>query len=222
MYNNQQVRVAVADDHKIFRSGLVSSLAPFSTLKVVLIADSGQALLDGIPVEQPDVILLDMKMPDMDGLEVCRAITKQYPRIHVIGLSVYDHHLYIAGLFEAGASGYLLKDVEPVEIVKAIQVVHKDGSYLQEKAPLRLVKKLMDMNHPSVYYDAEASHQLTNQEVTVLQHIAREYTSTEIAGIMSLSPKTIENYRSNLLMKTGAKNTAGLVTYAIRKGLVLV
>jgi DNA-binding NarL/FixJ family response regulator len=163
-----------------------------------------------------------MKMPDMDGAEVCKKIKEQFPQMQVIGLSVYDHHYYIASMFEAGASGYLLKNVDPSEILRAIESAYTDGSYFNEKAPLNLVKSLIDMNHPSVYFDAANTSPLKQHEIDVLKLITKEYTNVEIARLMQLSPKTVENYRNNLLTKIGAKNTAGLVTYAIKKGLVLV
>lgn len=218
----ETIRLAIADDHKIFRNGLISSLQPYSNLQIVCEADGGKMLLDRISQTRPDVVLLDMKMADMDGLEVCRTIRSRYPAIHVIGLSVYEHHFYIAGMFEAGASGYLLKDVDPAEIVKAIYMVYKDGSYMHDQTPLTLVKKLMEINHPSVYFDASRVTALRQHEIDILRLIASEHTNAEIAVKLNLSPKTVENYRNLLLSKTGAKNTAGLVTYAIKKGIILV
>lgn len=220
--NPETIRIAIADDHKIFRNGVISSLQPYSHIKVVCEAEGGLSLLQQLPKAKPDVVLLDMKMPDMDGAEVCKKIKASYPHMHVIGLSVYDHHYYIASMFEAGASGYLLKNVEPAEILRAIESAYTDGSYMHEKAQVLLVKSLIDMNHPSVYFDAANSNPLKQHEIDVLKLITKEYTNTEIAGLMQLSPKTVENYRNSLLNKTGAKNTAGLVTYAIKKGLIVV
>jgi DNA-binding NarL/FixJ family response regulator len=222
MNDSRTIKIAIADDHKIFRNGIISSLQPYTQIKIVCEADGGASLLQKLPETKPDVVLLDMKMPDMEGTEVCKRIKSSYPQMHVIGLSVYDHHYYIASMFEAGASGYLLKDVEPREIVHAIESAYTDGSYIHEKTSLNLVKSLMDMNHPSVYFDAGNTSPLKQHEIDVLKLITKEYTSTEIAGLMQLSPKTVENYRNNLLTKIGAKNTAGLVTYAIKKGLVVV
>jgi DNA-binding NarL/FixJ family response regulator len=216
------IRIAIADDHKIFRNGVISSLQPYDHIRIVCEAEGGASLLGKLQQEKVDVVLLDMKMPDMDGAEVCKKIKDSYPKVHVIGLSVYDHHYYIASMFAAGASGYLLKNVDPSEILKAIESTFTDGSYMHEKTPINLVKSLIDMNHPSVYFDAANTSPLKQHEIDVLKLITREYTNAEIAKMMQLSPKTVENYRNNLLTKTGAKNTAGLVTYAIKKGLVVV
>jgi DNA-binding NarL/FixJ family response regulator len=216
------IRVAIADDQAIFRTGVIASLRPYENIQIVGEAENGTTLLHKLTVVKPDIVLLDMKMPDMDGVAVCKAIKSSYPEIKVIGLSVYDHHYYIASLFEAGGNSYLLKDVDASEIVKALEHVHKYGSYLNEKASIPLIKKLMEMNHPSVYYSADQAVPLKTNEITILQLIAQEYTTPEIAEKMDLSPKTVENYRGLLMQKIGAKNTAGIVTYAIKKGLVIV
>jgi DNA-binding NarL/FixJ family response regulator len=216
------IKIAIADDHKIFRNGVISSLQPYEHIQIVCEADGGAALLERLSETTADVVLLDMKMPDMNGAEVCKTIKETYPRMHVIGLSVYDHHYYIASMFAAGASGYLLKNVDPAEILRAIESVYTDGSYMHEKTPLNLVKSLIDMDHPSVYFDAANTSPLKPHEIDVLKLITQEHTNTEIAKLLQLSPKTVENYRNKLLTKIGAKNTAGLVTYAIKKGLVVV
>jgi DNA-binding NarL/FixJ family response regulator len=113
-----------------------------------------------------------------------------------------------------------LKDVDITEIVKAIQSVYKDGSYVNEKASIPLIKKLIDIKHPSVYYHIQHVTPFKDYELEILKLIAKEYTTQEIAEAMKLSPKTIENYRGIMLTKIGAKNTAGLITYAIKKGII--
>ena len=149
------IKVAIADDQSIFRNGVVSSLRPYAHIKIVCEATNGKNLLEQLPSTQPDIILLDMKMPDMDGSEVCKHIKLDFPKMKIIGLSVYDHYYYISSLFEAGGSGYLLKDVDATEIVAAIETVHRDGSYITDKASIPLIKKLMDIEHPLVYYRIE-------------------------------------------------------------------
>jgi DNA-binding NarL/FixJ family response regulator len=214
------IKIAIADDQSIFRNGVISSLRPYSNIKIVCEAVNGRSLLEQLPLTQPDIVLLDMKMQDMDGIEICKIIKQTLPDIKVIGLSVYDHYYYISSLFEAGGSGYLLKDVDITEIVKAIQSVYKDGSYVNEKASIPLIKKLIDIKHPSVYYHIQHVTPFKDYELEILKLIAKEYTTQEIAEAMKLSPKTIENYRGIMLTKIGAKNTAGLITYAIKKGII--
>lgn len=218
----QVIRLALAEDQSIFRNGVIASLKPYPHIEVVCAAENGKSLLSQLGTIQPDIVLLDMKMPDMDGVEVCKAIKSFNPTIHVIGLSVYDHHYYISSLFEAGGSGYLLKDVDASEIVHAIEVTYKDGAYFSDSLSLPLVQKLMDINHPSVYFSETEASPLKPYEIELLKLIAKECTATEIADQMALSKRTVENYKALLMTKVGAKNTAGLVTYAIKKGIVLV
>jgi DNA-binding NarL/FixJ family response regulator len=219
---NNLIRVAIADDQSIFRNGVIATLKPYPHLVVTCDANNGTTLLEKLKTATVDVLLLDMKMPDMDGVQVCKSVKQLYPQIHVIGFSVYDHHYYISSMFEAGASGYLLKDIDALEIVRAIETVMKDGNYLHENASLPLIQKLISLNHPSVYYDAEQAIPLKPYEIDILKHVANGLTAVEIAEHMKLSSKTIENYRTLMMAKVGAKNIAGLVTYAIKKGIVLV
>lgn len=214
------IKVAIADDQSIFRNGVIASLRPYSNIKIVCEAISGQTLLDQLSKLTVDIVLLDMKMRDMDGIEICKIIKKNYPETRIIGLSVYDHYYYISSMFEAGASSYLLKDVDITEMVTAIQTVYKDGLYMAEKASIPLIKKLIDIKHPSVYFHIEQITPFKDYELEILKLIAKEFTTQEIADEMNLSRKTIENYRGIMLTKVGAKNTAGLLTYAIKKGLI--
>jgi DNA-binding NarL/FixJ family response regulator len=214
------IKIAIADDQSIFRNGIINSLRPYAHLKIVCEAISGASLLEQLPRIPVDIVLLGMKMRDMDGVEICRKIKKTFPAVKVIGLSVYDHYYYISSLFEAGGSGYLLKDVDATEIVTAIETVSKDGTYMTDKASIPLIKKLMDMEHPSVYYPVQHDSPFKDYELDIIRLIAKEYTTQEIAEAMKLSPKTIENYRGIILTKIGAKNTVGLITYAIKRGLI--
>lgn len=214
------IKVAIADDQSIFRNGVISSLKPYSHIHIICEAENGKNLLDQLNQTTVDVVLLDMKMPDMNGVEVCKAIKNKYPQIKVIGLSVYNHHFYISSLLEAGGDGYLLKDVEAEEIAQAIQHVVQNGSYLNENPSLPLVKRLMDIDHHAIKYTSTHTLSLKKYELEILTLIAQELTTVEIADKMNLSPKTIENYRGVLMEKIGAKNIAGLVTYAIRSGII--
>lgn len=216
------LQIAIADDQSIFRQGVISSLRQYPQLKIVCEAENGSDLLTQLSQKHVDIVLLDMKMPDMDGVEACKKIKQQFPLVKVIGLSVYDHHYYIASLFEAGGSGYLLKDIDPEEIVKAIETVHTEGVYFHEKASIPLIKQLMAIDHPSVYYSIDHSIPLKNYEIDIIKLIAQENTAVEISEKLDLSKRTVENYKAIIMGKIGAKNTAGIVTYAIKKGIILV
>ncbi len=222
MNNSNKITVAIADDQQIFRKGVMVSLADFEDLQFVTEASNGTEMIASLKYVRPDVVLLDMRMPDMDGVAVCKVIKNEYPQIHVIGLSVYDHYHYISSLFEAGGSGYLLKDADPHEIYEAIKTVVIDGAYIHENSSIKLIQRLIDMNHPSVYFVPQDAVPLRDVEIDILKLIAQEKTNPEIAELLDLSKRTVDKYRLDLLTKVGAKNTAGLVTYAIKKGIIMV
>lgn len=216
------IKTAIADDHSIFRSGLIASLQPYRHIQIVCESEDGQSTLTALANAEVDILLLDMKMPDMDGVEICRKVKHLYPATKVIGLSVYNHYYYISSLFEAGGSGYLLKDADAQEIANTINRVFTDGSYVAEDASIPLIKKLIELNHPSVYYQGKPSLPFKGTELEILKLIVEEYTTIQIGDKLNLSPKTIENYRGIMMEKIGAKNIAGLVTYAIKMGIIVV
>ena len=145
--NSEKIKIAICDDHTIFRNGVISSLKPYNNIDIVIKAENGNDLLYHLKTIKPNVVLLDINMPDLDGLEVCKLIKNNYPSVHVIALSLHEQVYYITGMFKAGAGSYLLKNVDPAEIVNAIQRVVKDGYYLHENIPIGLVKNLIGMVH---------------------------------------------------------------------------
>ena len=135
------IKVAIADDHKIFRKGVILSLRPYTNIKFVLEADNGDDLLAGIPDAQPDVILMDLRMPGKDGIEATKAVSKLYPSIYVVVLSMYEDERFVYHLMENGANGYLLKNAEPMEIRRAIMEVYEKGYYLNNFVNRILLKR---------------------------------------------------------------------------------
>jgi len=135
------IKVAIADDHKIFRKGVVLSLRPYNNIKFVQEAENGQELLDGLPASEPDVILMDLRMPLKDGIETTKIIAKQYPHIHIIALTMYEDERFVSHMMEIGANGYLLKSADPTEIKRAIIEVSTKGYYLNNFVNRILLKK---------------------------------------------------------------------------------
>ncbi|HWI91930.1 MAG TPA: response regulator transcription factor [Flavisolibacter sp.] len=212
------IKVAIADDHKIFRKGVILSLRPFTNIKFVLEADNGDQLLEGIAVNEPDVVLMDLRMPGKDGIEATKILSKQYPNIHVIVLSMYEDDRFVSHMMENGASGYLLKNAEPQEIRRAIMDVHEKGYYLNNFVNRILLKKSHAKQKAVPSLNSEIT--LTDRERDVLKFICMEFTAQEIAQKMEISPRTVEAIKDRLMERFGSKNTAGLVFFAVKNNLV--
>ncbi len=214
----KKIKYAIADDHKLFRQGVIYSLSEAAGLQLVLEADNGKELVEMIPKHRPDVILMDLKMPVMDGIEATKHIHLHFPEIKVIVLSMYDDEKFVIHLMESGASGYLLKNAGPDEIISAIEAAHINGYYFTDFVNKALLKKLVIRQQVKPSFKDEIK--LTEREIEVLKLICNEHTAAEISKIIFLSPRTVEGIRMKLIEKIGVKNTAGLVLYAARNGLV--
>jgi DNA-binding NarL/FixJ family response regulator len=211
------IKYAIADDHKIFRQGLRYALADDTKLKLAGEADSGSALLQLMEKNEVDVILLDLKMPGMDGIETTKKIQELYPLTKILMLTTYDDEHFIMHLLELGANGYLLKNTEPEEIKRAIHTVFDNDYYFNDLVSHTMLKKLRLKNSGSALFKEEIK--LTEREAEVLNLICKEMTAAEIASKIYLSQRTVEGIKTNLMEKIGAKNTAGLVIYAMKNGI---
>jgi DNA-binding NarL/FixJ family response regulator len=212
------IKVAIADDHKIFRKGVILSLRPYSNIKFVLEAENGDELLAGLPEAQPDVILMDLRMPQKDGIEATKIVSKQYPNIYVLVLSMYEDERFVSHLMENGANGYLLKNAEPQEIRKAIMDVYEKGYYLNNFVNRILIKKAHAKQKAIPSLNNEIT--ISDKEKEVLRFICMEFTAQEIAQKMDMSPRTVEAIKDRLMERFGCKNTAGLVFFAVKNNLV--
>lgn len=211
------IKVAIADDHQIFRKGVILSLRPFNNIKFVLEAENGNELLANMLVAEPDVVLMDLRMPMKDGIETTKLLSKQYPHVNVIVLSMYEDERFVYHLMENGAHGYLLKNAEPQEIRRAIMEVHEKGYYLNNFVNRILLKRTHKQN---VVPSINAEITLTDKEKDVLKFICMEFTAQEIAQKMDISPRTVEAIKDRLMERFGSKNTAGLVFFAVKNNLV--
>ncbi|HEX5654518.1 MAG TPA: response regulator transcription factor [Chitinophagaceae bacterium] len=213
-----KIKIAIADDYKIFRDGLKVGLSADEQLDVIMEADNGEDLLKEMETTVPDVILMDLKMPIMDGMEATRVIRKKYPAVKVLVVTMYEDDKFIIHLMENGANGYLLKNTEPDEIRKSIHAVFENGYYFNDLVNKALLKKLVIKNNfkPSFNQNIE----LTEREQEVLKLICEEKTAAEIGKEIFLSPRSVEGIRQRLIDKVGVRNTAGLVMFAIKNGLV--
>jgi len=212
-----QIKVAIADDYKIYRDGLKLCLSADDNLQFLFEAENGRELMQSLEVQQPDVVLMDLKMPLLDGVESTKIIREKFPQIKVLVVTMYESDKFIIHLMENGANGYLLKNAAPKEIIKAIYTVHENGYYFNDLVNKALLKKLVMKNNlaPSFNEDVE----LTEQEHKVLQLICEEKTVAEIGAELSLSPRYVEGIREKLIDKVGVRNTAGLVMFAVKNGM---
>ncbi|MBN8851149.1 MAG: DNA-binding response regulator [Sphingobacteriales bacterium 50-39] len=212
------IKVAIADDHKIFRKGVILSLRPYSAIKFVQEAENGQELLDGLAASEPDVVLMDLRMPLKDGIETTKIIAKQYPSIHIIALTMYEDERFVSHMMEIGANGYLLKSADPSEIKRAIIEVATKGYYLNNFVNRILLKK--SHTRTKVIPSLNTEITLNDREREVVRYICMEYTAQEIAQKIDVSPRTVEAIKDRLMERFGAKNTAGLVFFAVKNNLI--
>jgi DNA-binding NarL/FixJ family response regulator len=214
----REIRVAIADDHKIFRKGVILSLRHYSNLKFVLEADNGQQLLERIEESKPHVILMDLRMPVKDGVETTKYISAHYPDIFVLVLTMHEEEKFVIHLMENGANGYLLKSSDPVEIKKAIIDVMEKGYYLSNFVNRILLKKSQNRNKPIPSLTQEL--EVSDREKEVIYYICLEFTSQEIGEKMGISSRTVESIKERLMERFGIKNTAGLVFFAVKNNLI--
>lgn len=214
------IRVAIADDHKLFREGLRFLMDQMNDLDVVLEASNGRELLDEIRSHNPDILLLDLDMPEVDGLEVLKELRPEMPDLGIIILTMHSDSKMVAYLMELGANSYLLKDTSPEEFHKAITSVMEEGFYFNKMVSQAMLTGLKGQSKkkPTLGYN-EA---LTSREVEVLELICQEFTAKEIADKLFISHRTVEGHRKNLIEKLGVKNTAGLIVKAIKEGIIEV
>ena len=212
------IKVAIADDHKIFRKGVILSLRSYVNLKFVMEAENGEDLIAKIPEAQPDVILCDLKMPIKDGIDATKIITKNFPGIRVIILTMYEDERFVGHLMDCGAAGYLLKNTEPAEIRKAIMDVMRTGFYLNPFVNKVLIKK----NYSKQKFNPNLTTEvvLSEREKEVLTLVCMEFTAAEIAAKMDISSRTVEAIKDRLMERFGVKNSVGLVFYAMKNSLI--
>jgi DNA-binding NarL/FixJ family response regulator len=199
------IKLALADDQSLFRRGLAMLLRDMPDVQVVFECSNGEELLTGLKGNAIDIVLLDLEMPVMDGMEAMRHLRKEYPNVKVIVLSMHSGEKFIVHLMEMGANGYVLKTAEPDEIENAVRSVADSGYHFSEMVSRVMLQGLVK----------KEKLKPTFHEIEPLS----ELTTTEIAGKLFLSPRTVEGHRNNILTKTGARNTAGIVVYAMSKGL---
>jgi DNA-binding NarL/FixJ family response regulator len=215
---NEPIKVAIADDHVLFRAGVKSALSVHKDIKMIAEADNGMQLLTVLKHVQPDVILLDIQMPIMDGINTLPEIKKLYPEIKVIMLTMHNDHSMISKLMELGANSYLTKNSDSEIIYQAVKTVHEQEYYFNQLTNKALIDGLRVKRQAEASLPVDAK--LSDKEISILRMICEEKSTKEIADLVDLSPRTVEAIRDKLKVKTGAKSLAGLVMYAVKSGII--
>jgi DNA-binding NarL/FixJ family response regulator len=207
------IRVAIADDHEIFRKGLRIILNEIDELKVIGEAQNGHELFEILKHHEVDVILMDIRMPVMDGIEATKKVVEKYPQIKVIALTMFEEISYFNQMVEAGANGFLLKKTNKDELYRAILQVMRDETYFSEEF-------ISNVNKTQKPKSRISGIELTEREQEILDLICKGMSNTEISKFLGLSARTVDGHRAHLLEKTGAKNSPHLVMFAIKNGLI--
>lgn len=215
----QKIRVLVVDDHTIVRDGICALLALAGDIEVVGEAANGSEALKKVRELAPDVVLMDITMPIMGGLEATRQICKEFPRTKVLVLTQYDDKEYVFPVIEAGACGFISKLAASSELTSGIRSVYHGDSYLSPSVTTLLVE---EYRHGGGRVSHDPYDQLTSRERDVLKLVAEGYTTEQIADTLVVSPKTVEGHKTNLMAKLGVHNRIELVKYALRKGIITI
>ncbi|HHU58345.1 MAG TPA: response regulator transcription factor [Bacteroidales bacterium] len=215
MENKQSIRVFLVDDHTLFLKGLKSLLDPLHDFTVIGEAYNGLEFLEKFEAARPDVVLMDISMPEMDGIEASKKVLEQDPNLKIITLSMYGDQEYYSRMLEIGVRGFVLKDSDIQEVKTAIHTVAEGGNYFSQPLLRGLILARKE-NPPTEQED----DQLSERELEVLLEICQGLSNNEIADKLFISKRTVEKHRANVLLKTGCKNTASLVVFAIKNHLV--
>lgn len=214
---NSEIKVFIVDDHSIFRNGLKAILEDAHDIRVIDEAESGMEFIKKLPQNKPDLVLMDIRMPEMNGMEATRRALKIFSDIKVIALSMFDNTEYLRDMIDAGAVGYLMKDVEKEILLKVIDnVCRKDAQYYTPNLLKSLTASIKTMPHK----ETSESFNLSDRELEILKLIGKGYSNVEIGERLFISPRTVGGHRNSILKKLNVKNTANMISIAIENKLI--
>ena len=216
----QKIKVLIVDDHTLVRDGIRALLALVADIKVVDEAANGREALEKVKKLAPDVVLMDLAMPIMSGLEATRRIRRKFPKTKVLALTQYEDREYIVPTIEAGARGFISKTAAFSELASAIQAVYQGGSFLSPMAAAAVVEEYQEKFN--IEGEKDPYQHLTDREREMLKLVAEGYTAKEIADMLVISLRTVETHKTNLMKKLNIHNKADLIRFAIRKGIIPV
>ena len=212
---SKKIDILIVDDHEIFRNGLAFVLKTFSNFNVIAKAENGRETLELLKFKKPDIIITDIQMPEMNGVELCEKVSKLYPNIKLLALSMFGEESYLQQILKAGAHGFVLKNIEKTELKKAIELLVQGSSFFSPELLPYFTQKFLKESK-----DSEIT--ITNREKQILNLIAQGLTNKEIAQKLFISQRTVDGHRANLISKTGSKNIIDMLVYAIKNKLITV
>lgn len=216
----EEINVFVVDDHQIFLDGIVSLLDDEPNIRIAGTANNGKEAIDRIKATKVDVVLMDINMPEMDGLEATKQLRKINPDIKILMLTMHSEARFIKECLEIGAKGYVMKNISKDDLLKAIDTVNQDKSYLDADSQEKLISSMSGTDEDDTRNYDELAAQITQRELEILQLIALGLTSQDIANKLFISKNTVETHRKNMLAKLNVNNTAALLKIAYKKNLV--
>jgi two-component system, NarL family, invasion response regulator UvrY len=218
MNAHRSVKIAMVDDHILLRDALATVIDGFENCKVILLAANGKELLEKLQQDYlPDLVILDLNMPELDGYETARHLRMHYPGVYVLILTMYDAEITLLRLLQAGARGFLKKDIHPGELKLAIQSVMSAGYFYSYNSAGKLVNLFKKDKTNNNQADRLS---LSENELIFLKLASSDMTYKEIAAVMEISPRTVDNYRDALFLKLNVKSRVGLAIYAIKSGVI--
>lgn len=215
------IKIILADDEALFRKGIAFILQREKNFEILFEASNGAELIDYLNLNEldlPDIILMDLKMPTVNGVEATKFIHRRYPQIKIIALTSYDSKPFIANMVQVGAASYMVKNATPKEMLFTINEVMDKGFYYNDNV-MQVVNENMILEQKKSKTNLDEDY-LTNREIEILRLICSQMSTNEIADKLFISPRTVEGHRNNLLLKTDSKNVAGLVVYAIQNKII--
>jgi DNA-binding NarL/FixJ family response regulator len=218
MTTERTIRVALADDHKIFRDGIKMALRDRDYIKILWEAEDGKDMMHKLRIKQPDVLLMDIRMPEIDGVNAIKIIRKEYEDLRIVVLSMYDDQEIITKMMEMGSNAFLSKTADPDEIYQAILSVMNEDFYFNDLVNTAVLLKLQHKKTVRKFYPNPVK--FSDKEVRILKLISEDKTTDEISKEVFLSPRTVETIRQNMKSKVGVKTIAGLVMYAMRNKML--
>jgi len=216
---NKVVRIGIAEDQTLFRHGLIQILNGLDNVKVVLEAENGKEFIDKLEKQKIDIAFLDYKMPVMNGAKTAKLLSELHPSIKILFISMYNEEEFIISAIENGANGYITKDGSVDEIEMAIESLMSTGYYMNDGTSKLLIGNLLSQGKGAANVRSTKTS-LSELEILVMKLICQEYSTKEISEMIFRGVRTVEGIRSNILKKTGAKNSNGIVMYAVKKGIV--